>query len=485
MAIGSVYVSSGVARLCAMAPDGLAEASCHSLIHLGPNGCRIGREVPVRRPLFDPAYRVMEFDRTHLTLEKQIDVTTAAATVRAPHLFALLLGQLRQDLAARSGIVVSHLILPEPIGASRHYREQAAQSAELAGMRIHGVVKESLAACRYYVGASGGQEPQTVMVIQYGTDSASVSLLVRRDRDYRAVSEQLDASSADPVRQMMLRLVIAEASRRHGIDFSAKEYREEAIRIANRLRLELHDCRASRVRIVDWLQDYQVEIHLQREHFCRLIEPIVRNSLQTADTCLSRAGLSWAGVDRIVLLGELAKWPVVSDSICAHSGKRAECVSSRHADAAIPAGALLLATERIVETRSSPFALGIRVTNWNAGLEPTDRYFIEPGAHLPATSYEQCFTRHHSQNAMLLQILRKDAKGEVVNLGEIQYDLAAGTRRGYPVEIGMSLKMTNLLTVTIRDLVLGIVEEHHFDPYCVHHPTLSDRQLIRRCRAVL
>jgi molecular chaperone DnaK (HSP70) len=451
---------------------------------MGAQGCRVGRDVSGKRALHDPNYQVMEFDRAHLTVSKAIDPPEAAPTVHAHHLFALLLNQLQQDFSVKAGAEISHLIMPEPAGDIGAFRQQAARAAELAGMRIISFVKESVAACHYYAETlSPKLVPSSVLVIQFGSEAASATLLQLSAGAYRVVAETVDAASADPIRQMLARLVAAEATRRYGSRFNHQNCKGDIIRCANRLKHELQVCKSSRVELRDWLNEDPIEIHLQRDHFHTLMEPIVRNTLQVASACLARAQSSWTSVDQLILLGDLVGWPSVADAICEQSGKPISSVICRNSETAVAAGASILArASKLPTSPMAQFAFGIRVSHWAPEPGQRDRFFIEPGTHVPVTRTRSFFTRSQGQKTVWIQVITKDRGGNTIVLGEVEYGPLCGTRRGYPIEISLTVKASHQVIMTVKDPVSGVSEEHFFDPLNEFHPAHSDRQIFRRLK---
>lgn len=485
MSIASVHVASGIARLCRLAHEGFTEVVCDSTVHLGAQGCRVGRDVVGKRAFHDPNYHVMEFDRAHLTISSAVGQQMAVRNVQAYHLFALLLHQLRQDLTIQAGDEISHLIVPEPAGDIGTFRQHAACAAELAGLRIISFVKESIAACHYFAEMRAmTPTPNSVLVIQFGCEASSASLLQLVSGTYQLIAEAVDAASADPIRQMLSRLVVAEAMRRYGNKFNQQQCKSDIIRIANRLKHALQVCKSSRVTLVDWLGDDIIEIHLQGEHLQKLIEPIVRNALQVGSACLTRAQCNWANVDKIIALGELAGLPSVAEAICIHSGKPENSIICRHSDAAVVAGASILArTTKPPTSSAAQFAFGIRVMRWSPEPSQVDRFFIDPGTPVPVTRTQTFFTRSQGQNSLWIQVIARDRGGDTLVLGEVEYGPLCGTRRGYPIDLSLSVKATHQVTLTIRDPVSGVSEEHYFDPLTEFHPATSDRQLFRRLKS--
>jgi molecular chaperone DnaK (HSP70) len=302
------------------------------------------------------------------------------------------------------------------------------------------------------------------------------------DTGFHIVNESIDASSSDPIRQGLLQLVVDEANRRSsGRRFNAQESKGDLLRVANRLRHELHVRRVSRVRVVDWLEEEPIEIQLQRDHFDQLLQPAICSGIQTAEVCLSRVKCGWEHVEKIILLGELASFPAVVQGISARSGKSPGDVLGRNSELAVAAGASIIGTAiKPSESRKAQFDVGLRVLRWQPSESVEDRFVIASGTPLPSSVTSQYYTRSRSQNLVLLEVLCKKKDGTMFVVGEAQVGPLPGPRRGYPLDVTVTMNNSHQVILSIRDGILGIVDVHHFDPLSAVHPASADRQILRR-----
>ena len=87
-----------------------------------------------------------------------------------------------------------------------------------------------------------------------------------------------------------------------------------------------------------------MELSLSRARFDELARPVVRASLESAEEALGEAGLGWAGLDALLLVGGGARMPVVAELTGAAYG--AEPLRLARPEEAVALGAALRAQQQ-------------------------------------------------------------------------------------------------------------------------------------------
>jgi molecular chaperone DnaK len=203
----------------------------------------------------------------------------------------------------------------------------------------------------------------------------------------------------------------------------------------------------------------QCRIEVTREEFEQATLPLLERTRMTTEIVVRQAGLTFADLDRILLVGGSTRMPMVPRMLEELTSKTPD--RSISADEAVAHGAALYAALLAPSAANSP---QFEVTDVNShslgmlGTDPTtgktlNTIMIPKNTPLPFTRKKKFQTYRASQHAVLIKILEgESAKPRfctpvgVCTIRDLPPDLPAG----WPIEVSYTYQSNGLLHLNAR-----------------------------------
>ena len=277
----------------------------------------------------------------------------------------LILRRLADDAAEAIGEEVGGVVITVPASFDDACRKATRDAGELAGLNVLGLVDEPTAAGIAF-GATGTGSG-TLMVYDLGGGAFDVTVMRAEEGDLRVIAtagdRDLGGFAFDDV---LMTHVAAEVAARSGPDLLDGGRRQAELREkCEQAKYALSRTHQTRLFFSDARNSYTVEV--TRLWFERMAADLVLRTARITEDLLDDAGLSWARVDRILLVGGATRMPMVRRMIERLSGRHLD--TSVDPDEAVALGAAILAD---LETRAGPrtgVTRGIRdVTSQSLGI---------------------------------------------------------------------------------------------------------------------
>jgi molecular chaperone DnaK len=203
-------------------------------------------------------------------------------------------------------------------------------------------------------------------------------------------------------------------------------------------------------------------VMVSRTEFERLTADLLEKTCRRAEQVLTRAGLDWSDVSRVLLVGGATRMPMVSKLLQQRSGR----VPDQHVSpdeavcrgAAIYAGHLLglrgrSGIEHPVQVANiSTHSLGIQGINPKSG-QKINRVLIPRGTPLPARVTKEFVTKASAQRSISITVLEGDSAqpNRCVAIGRaVLRELPADLATEWPVEVTCEYSPSGRLTVDAR-----------------------------------
>ena len=157
-------------------------------------------------------------------------------------------------------------------------------------------------------------------------------------------------------------------------------------------------------------------VEVSREQFEEATQDLLDRTRFTTLQALKAAGLGWADIERVLLVGGSTRMPMVRQMLRQLSGQEPD--SSVAADEAVAHGAALRAGVLLAEQEGRPAALVIRNVNSHSlgvvGTDPKTRrrrngILIPRNTPLPVTSKRTFRTQKANQKSILVQIVEGES----------------------------------------------------------------------------
>lgn len=201
-------------------------------------------------------------------------------------------------------------------------------------------------------------------------------------------------------------------------------------------------------------------IKLSREQFEQLTADLLERTAYTTRQVLAVAGLTWADINRVLLVGGATRMPMVARMLQELSGLAPD--RNVHPDEAVARGAAVYAGYLLATQPGSSVLPAFTVTNINShslgieGIESgTSRkrnvIVIPRNTPLPAKVKERFVTKTENQRSIVVQVLEGESStpSECTAIGRTSLrDLPLGLPAGWPVEITYEYETNGRLKVS-------------------------------------
>jgi molecular chaperone DnaK len=383
---------------------------------------------------------------------------------------SLILRSLKADAERRLG-EVRRAVITVPAYFDERRRRATMDAGRMAGLEVLDIVNEPTAAAIAYGHQLGfldrscravGDRPLRVLVFDLGGGTFDVTIVELQANDFRALATDGDVALGGKDWDEKLVEIAAERSRHH--------FREDprdnpvslqdlwlAAEAAKRTLTE----RPRATLYVNHLGS-RCKVEVTRAEFEEATAPLLERTRLTTEVVVRQAGLTWADLDRVLLVGGSTRMPMVQRMLEELSGKPPD--RSVSADEAVAHGAALYTALLAPPAAPEAVAPAFQVTNVNShslgilGADPKTRrkfnkILLPKNSPLPRTVSKVCRTGKPNQRNVLIKVLEGESdRPEVCTLvGECAVrDLPAGLPAGWPVRVSYTYEANGRLHVTAK-----------------------------------
>ncbi|MEZ4299856.1 MAG: Hsp70 family protein, partial [Polyangiaceae bacterium] len=399
-------------------------------------------------------------------------VRLADRTYTPTEISAHILRALKDDAERHFGEPVEEAVVTVPAYFTDAQRQATKDAGHLAGLRVDRILNEPTAAALAY-GLDHLDKEQTVVVYDLGGGTFDVSVLEMYDGvlEVKASAGNNRLGGGDFDRALAAHIT-AEIERRHSLDLrrdlkatarilAAAEDAKRQLSAADVAFISLPGLAT----VSGALLTFETEI--PRSVLERLIEPLIRSTLDSVRSALTDAKLDPRSVAEIVLVGGSSRVPLVRQLVAELFQKDPrrgvdpdEAVALGAAvQAGLKTGAISAQTG-IMITDVCPFTLGVEVSA-NAGTQLVGGMFspiIPRNSTVPVSRTEIYATAGDQQRVVEVRVFQGDARlvRNNVFLGQYTVDgippAPKGTQR---VAITFSYDINGILQVTTKVLSTG------------------------------
>lgn len=237
----------------------------------------------------------------------------------AEELSALIIRKLRSDAEKYLGVPVTDAVITVPAYFNDAERTATIQAGQLAGLNVLQIINEPTAAALAY-GLDKLDQDQTVFVFDLGGGTFDVTIMRIENQSIRMVAtngdHRLGGKDWDDI---IVNLVAEEFDRLHGENplLDLQSYQDLQSRaLAAKIQLSSRP----RTTLVHSFNGKSIKIELTREDFEQLASPLVEKCKAITEIVLQEARMTWANIDKILMVGGMTRMPMIRDLVEKASG---------------------------------------------------------------------------------------------------------------------------------------------------------------------
>jgi molecular chaperone DnaK len=357
---------------------------------------------------------------------------------------------------------VTRAVVTVPAYFTDRQRQAVKDAGKMIQLEVVRIINEPTAAALAYGIGKGLHE--TTVIYDLGGGTFDVSIIEIRDRvfEVKATGGDIFLGGLD-FDQAMIRYVIEDFQKKHGIDLSTDPVAMQRIKdLAERVKIDLSSREQAPfsvpfVTMTPQGQPLNIDFVFTRKLLEQLTRDLVDRTVEILQRVMEDAGLDPKKVDELLLVGGQTRMPVVQKRLTEIFGKAPS--KGVHPDEAVAIGAALYAHS--LEDNSDLRLQLLDVIPMAIGLEKAGGEFhvIFPrNAAIPNAKAIEATTSYDGQTEVAMRIFQGDAPEVAHNelLGDFLFSglkpAPAGNAR---LEITFDVNIEGILTMSARDLDTG------------------------------
>ncbi len=393
----------------------------------------------------------------------------------AEELSALILKKLKNDAEKYLGEPVTDAVITVPAYFNDAERTATITAGRLAGFNVLRIINEPTAAALAY-GLDKLDRDHTIFVFDLGGGTFDVTIMKIKDHHIQMIASngdhRLGGKDWDDI---IVNTVADEFDRLHGENplLDLQSYQDLQSRaIAAKIQLSTRP----RTTVVHSHNGKSIKIELTKELFESLSRHLVEKCKSLCEIVLQEARMTWADIDKVLLVGGMTRMPMIRDMITSISSlPLSQDISPDEAvalGAAIQGMLCLLEEENRTGEKSVPEETRqtftgrdgglIQVTNitthtlgvvlWNEDtLEEYVYPMIKKLTQIPAQTVNSFGTAAANMKEVVVRVVEGESTvpAECTPLGVCRVELPPFLPKGSPVELMYSWDENQTLNVTV------------------------------------
>jgi molecular chaperone DnaK len=430
---------------------------CPSIVGFTRNGERLVGQLAKRQAVAEP-------DRTIRSIKRQMGrnhhVEIDGKKFTPQEISALILQKLKTDAEAYLRAPVSRAVVTVPAYFSDAQRQATKDAGTIAGLEVVRIINEPTAAALAY--GIDQEELHTVLVWDLGGGTFDVSILELDNGVFEVRATNGDtALGGDDWDDRIINWTALEFHEQNGINLKKDKMAAQRLKDgAEKAKIELSSLVATNINLpfitVGSDGPLHLDLNLTRARFEALTADLMDRMVKPTRQALSDAGLTAAGIDRILLVGGSTRMPAVVELAKRMFGK--EPYKGLNPDeavavgAAIQAGVLAGEVEDVLLLDVTPLSLGIETVG---GVMTR---LIERNTTIPTSKSEVFTTANHGQTSVDIKVFQGEREIASYNkfLANFQLEGIPSAQRGVPrIEVTFDIDVNGIVHASARDTETG------------------------------
>ena len=425
-----------------------------SIVGFAKNGERLVGQVAKRQAITNHDRTVVSIKRD-MGSDKKVKIDDKEYS--APEISAMILQKLKADAESYLGAPVTQAVITVPAYFSDSQRQATKDAGRIAGLEVLRIINEPTAAALAY--GLDKDKDQKIMVYDLGGGTFDVSILDIGDGVFEVLATAGNNKlGGDDFDQRVMDYLVSEFKKESGIDLSTDNMAMQRLKeAAEKAKIELSSTASANVNLpfitADSTGPKHLDITITRAKFEEIVGDLVEATVGPVNQALKDSGLSFDGLDKILLVGGSTRIPLVQETVKRLTGKEPykginpdECVS---VGAAIQAGVLTGDVKGLVLLDVTPLSLGIETYG---GVFTK---LIERNTTIPTKKSQIFSTAADGQTSVEVHVLQGEREIAAYNktLGRFSLTGLPPAPRGVPqIEVTFDIDANGIVHVTAKDM---------------------------------